>query len=162
VSGHAAGDEEGGGPGDARLYFALLNEVGIVAQLSRALFEAAAPEGVSLPQFTVLNHLARLGDGRAPLAIAKAFQVPKPSMTHTLAALEARGLVETRPHPRDGRSKLVYLTEAGRAMRERCIAVLAPATGRIAAGFPPAEARALLPLLEALRRVMDADRERDE
>jgi hypothetical protein len=39
-----------------RLLFALLNEIGIVAQLARTLFErSGAP--LALPQFTVLNHL---------------------------------------------------------------------------------------------------------
>jgi DNA-binding MarR family transcriptional regulator len=79
-------------------------------------------------------------------------------MTHTLAGLEARGLIETRAHPRDGRSKLVHITEAGREMREACIEGLAPRLHAIAAGFPRDRAAALLPELAELRRVLDANR----
>jgi DNA-binding MarR family transcriptional regulator len=153
-------DGAGGGAGREHLYFALLNEASIVAQLARALFEASATGDVSLPQFGVLNHLVRLGDGRTPHAIAAAFQVPRPSMTHTLGLLEARGLIAMRGNPRDGRSKLVHLTPAGRAAREAAIAGLAPALARIAAAFPPERAEALLPLLSGLRAVLDADRDR--
>jgi DNA-binding MarR family transcriptional regulator len=143
---------EGEGAG---VVFALLNEASIIAQLARAQFEAVAPGGLTLPQFSVLNHLVRLGDGRSPHEIARAFQVPRPSMTHTLGLLEAAGLVAMRANPRDGRSKLVHLTPAGRAAREGAITALGPATARIEGAFGRARAAALLPELAALREVMD-------
>jgi DNA-binding MarR family transcriptional regulator len=141
-----------------RQWFEIFNEVGIIAQLTRTLFEGAQTDGLTLPQFTVLNHLVRLGDGKAPLDIARAFQVPKPSLTNTLAGLEARGLIETRPHPKDGRSKLVHLTEAGQARRVAAIAALGPAIARIAAHADRGAVARLLPDLAALRRTLDADR----
>ncbi|MEM9437754.1 MAG: MarR family transcriptional regulator [Pseudomonadota bacterium] len=101
--------------------FELFNEIGIISQLSRAFFEARLPDGMVLPHFSVLNHLVRLGEGRTPVQIARAFQVPKNSMTHTLGGLEARGLIEVRPNPKDGRSKTIWLTEAGRSFREEAI-----------------------------------------
>ena len=62
-----------GTPSTTGAYFALFNEIGIIAQLSRALFEARLPEGIHLPQFAVINHMVRLGDGKTPLALARAF-----------------------------------------------------------------------------------------
>jgi len=141
-----------------RRWFALLNEIGILAQLSRALFEAAQDDGLSLPQFSVLNHLVRLGDGRAPLDLARAFQTPKASMTNTLARLEERGLIETRPHPKDGRSKLVHLTAAGSARRVAAIAAVEADLARIGALAEPEVVERLLPGLAALRRVFDDNR----
>lgn len=141
-----------------RLWFEILNEVGIIAQLSRTLFEAAQADAMTLPQFTVLNHLVRVGDGRSPLDIARAFQTPKASLTNTLAGLEARGLIETRTHPRDRRSKLVHLTAAGAARREAAIAALRGDVAVLASHHSPAELRALLPGLTALRRTLDANR----
>ena len=47
-------------------------------------------------------------------------------MTHTLAGLEKRGLVEMRPNPEDGRSKRVWLTPAGRTFRDRTIRQMGP------------------------------------
>lgn len=140
-------------------YFRLFNEIGIIGQLSRTLLEARLPPGFVMAQFTVLNHLVRMGDGRTPLAIAQAFQVPENSMTHSLAVLEREGLIALRPNPQDGRSKLVYLTDAGRVFRDDVIAAFAPDVARIAAAFPPELVARLLPDLERLRKVLDADRD---
>jgi DNA-binding MarR family transcriptional regulator len=138
---------------------AVFLEVGILAQLSRALFEARLPAGFSLPQFTVLNHLVRVQDGRTPLDLARAFQVPKTSMTHSLAVLERHGLVEMRPNARDGRSKCVFLTDAGRAFRAKALTAIAPDLAALAARFPAARLAEVLPVLTDLRQIMDAQRE---
>lgn len=135
--------------------FAFFNEVGILAQLSRALFEARLPEGFNLPQFTVLNHLVRVKDGQTPLALARAFQVPKTSMTHSLAVLERAGLIDLRPNARDGRSKCVFITEAGRAFRQTAIDSLGPDMVAIATEYPVDRLAPLLPVLAELRQVMD-------
>lgn len=140
---------------------AFFQEVGILAQLSRALFEARLPEGFNLPQFTVLNHLVRVKDGRTPLELARAFQVPKTSMTHSLAVLERHGLVETRPNVRDGRSKCVWLTDQGRAFRLAALQGLGPDMQALAARFPADRLAVCLPVLADLRQVMDAMRDPD-
>jgi len=140
-------------------YFRLFNEIGIIGQLSRSLLEARLPPGFVMAQFSVLNHLVRVGDGRTPLAIAQAFQVPKNSMTHSLTVLEREGLIEIRRNPEDGRSKLVYITDAGRKFRADTIDALAPDIARISAAFPPGFVARLLPDLERLRKFLDADRD---
>jgi DNA-binding MarR family transcriptional regulator len=141
--------------------FAFFNEVGILAQLSRALFEARLPPGFNLPQFAVLNHLIRVKDGQTPLALARAFQVPKTSMTHSLAVLEREGLVEMRPNAKDGRSKCVFLTEAGRSFRQTAIESLMPDMAAITAAYPADRIAAALPTLSELRQVMDRMRDSD-
>jgi len=141
-------------------YFRLFNEIGIIGQLSRTLLEARLPPGFVAAQFSVLNHLVRVGDGRTPLAIAQAFQVPKNSMTHSLVVLEREGLIEIRRNPQDGRSKLVYITDKGRKFRADVIDALAPDIARIAAAVPPEFVARLLPDLEILRKFLDADRDR--
>ena len=95
-------------------YLRLLNEIAIIGQLARTLLEARLPPGFVAAQFSVLNHLVRLGDGRTPLAIAQAFQVPKNSMPHSLNVLQRVGMIEMRKNPQDGRSKLVFITANGR------------------------------------------------
>ena len=138
--------------------FAFFNEIGIIEQLSRAVLEARLPDGLIAPHFTVLNHLSRLGDGRAPSDMARAFQVPKTSLTHTLKGLEERGLIELRPNPADGRSKLVYLTEAGSTLRNNTIASMGPEFQRMAEGFDLDRLTEVLPVLRDLRVFMDQDR----
>jgi DNA-binding MarR family transcriptional regulator len=146
-------------PADLRAYFALFNEIGILEQLSRAMFEARLPRGVLVSHFAVLNHLIRVGDGRTPLDLARAFQVPKTTLSHTLALLEGRGWIEMRPNPDDKRSKQVWITAAGRTFRDEAIASLAPDLAAIAAAFPPAELALLLPRLAALRAHLDRARD---
>jgi DNA-binding MarR family transcriptional regulator len=142
-------------------FFAFFTEVGILAQLSRAVFEARLPEGFTLSQFTVLNHLIRVKDGRTPLELARAFQVPKTSMTHSLAVLERHGLIRVEANARDGRSKCVWLTEAGRAFRQAAVAGMVPDMAAIAARFPVGRISETLPALADLRQVMDRMREAD-
>jgi DNA-binding MarR family transcriptional regulator len=143
------------------IFFALFTEVGILAQLSRALFEARLPDGFTLSQFTVLNHLVRVRDGRTPLDLARAFQVPKTSMTHSLAMLERHGLIRLEPNARDGRSKCVWITDAGRAFRADAIAGMVPDMAGLAARFPAERVAPMLPVLGDLRKVMDAMRDAD-
>jgi DNA-binding MarR family transcriptional regulator len=147
-------------PETTGLFFSLFNEIGIIEQLARAQLEARLPEGLITPHFTVLNHLVRVQDGRTPLDLARAFQVPKTSMTHTLAGLEALGLVEMRPNPEDKRSKQVWLTEAGRSLREGAIAALVSQFADLAREFPAERVAAMLPALIELRQIMDARRGR--
>lgn len=143
---------------DTALWFRVLNEVGIIDQLATALFEARLPAPFLVSHFSVLNHLVRVADGRTPLELARAFQVPKTTMTHTLAGLERGRLVEMRPNPEDGRSKRVWLTDAGWRFREDAIASLAPDVARLGTRLDRERLTALLPALEALRRVLDEDR----
>lgn len=143
---------------DPAIYFALLNEIAIIAQLSGSLLERRLPKGFLVSHFAVLNHLSRLGDGRTPLEIARAFQVPKTTMTHTLQGLEKAGLIGFAPNPKDGRSKCVTLTEAGRDFRDASVAALGPDIERIARDFPPERIAGLLPALADLRAWLDRDR----
>jgi DNA-binding MarR family transcriptional regulator len=143
---------------DPPLYFRLFNEIGIIDQLATALFQARLPEGLLVSHFAVVNHLARGRDGASPQDIARAFQVPKATMSHTLSVLGRHGLVELRPHDRDGRMKTVWLTAAGRRFRAEAIAALTPDMDRVAAAFGRDWAEETVHRLEALRVWLDADR----
>ncbi|MEM9032743.1 MAG: MarR family transcriptional regulator, partial [Pseudomonadota bacterium] len=100
----------------------------------------------------------RLGDGKTPLALARAFQVPKTTMTHMLSVLERHGFIRVARNPEDGRSKCVFLTDAGRAFRAEAIARLAPDLAVMAKDIPPKTIEALLPGLEEIRRYLDTHR----
>lgn len=139
--------------------FSFFNEIGIIAQLSRAAMEARLPKGLTLPHFSVINHLIRVKDGQTPLALAKAFQVPKTTMTHTLSGLLDHGLVDMRPNPKDGRSKTVWLTEAGRQFRETAIRSIDPDMSAIKSAIPEEKITEILPLLAEVRIFMDAYRD---
>lgn len=144
---------------DPSVFFEVFNEIGIIEQLSRAILEARLPHGLIAPHFAVLNHLTRVSDGRTPMEMARAFQVPKTTMTHTLKGLEQHGLVETRPNPEDGRSKRVWLTGKGRGVRADTIAALGPDFAKLADEFDVSQLVEIRPVLTALREYLDAARD---
>ena len=154
-------DTSNSGQNQMPLYFQFFNEVGIIEQLSRAMMEARLPAGFLMTHFSVLNHLIRVGDGRTPLAIASAFQVPKTSMTHTLAGLEKAGLVAMKPNPKDGRSKQVWLTEKGKNFRMAAIEQLSGDMFDFKNTFPPNKIAPMLPLLAEIRAYLDKLRDPD-
>lgn len=110
--------------GSADEVFGFFTEIGIINQLSTAMFAKSLPDGVHPSHFSILNHLARMGDGKTPMRIASAMQVSKNTMTHSLKVLQDRGYIDVQPDPEDGRGKRVYLTETGRAFREGAIALV--------------------------------------
>ncbi|MGI9415071.1 MAG: MarR family winged helix-turn-helix transcriptional regulator [Hyphomicrobiales bacterium] len=146
-------------PPDDPLLFRFFNEIGIIEQLARARFERGLPHGLTLSQFKVLNHFARLGGEKSPLSLARAFQVTNGAVTNAVQKLEAKGFVETRPDPDDGRGKLVRLTDAGRAARDDAIATLRPVFPLLHSAFSDAEFAAVLPFLERLRKFLDDNRD---
>ncbi|MEL6517633.1 MAG: MarR family transcriptional regulator [Pseudomonadota bacterium] len=140
-------------------FFGFFNEIGIIEQLSRALMEARLPDGFLISHFSVLNHLIRVKDGQTPLVLARAFQVPKTTMTHTLAGLEKAGLVEMRPNPGDKRSKCVWITPHGRAFRDQAIAGLVPDVQRLSGRIDAQRLAKLVPALAEVRKALDSDRD---
>jgi DNA-binding MarR family transcriptional regulator len=141
-----------------RLYFRMFNEIGIISQLSSNRLERVLPPGMSIAQFSLLNHLVRLGGAWAPSRLARAFQVTKGAMTNTLQRLEAKGLIRVTADPDDARGKLVEITDAGRRMREKCIRATGTAMSDIVKLVPTDDVGAVLPFLEHLRKTLDEGR----
>ncbi|MEM7643426.1 MAG: MarR family transcriptional regulator [Pseudomonadota bacterium] len=121
--------------------------------------EARLPDGVLLPHFSLVNHLVRVRDGQTPLDMARAFQVPKTTMSHMVSVVAKRGWVDLRANPEDGRSKRVWLTEAGRAFREEAIAAIGPELAEIGAVLKPQAQENMLRHLKTLREFLDAQRD---
>ena len=114
----------------------------------------AQPEGeLTLPETSALARLDRGGPTTAT-ALAKLEQISPQSMGATLAALEARGLVERRPDPADGRRAVISATEAGlQALRNRRNARTEQLAQALSAEFTRSELRQLMaavPLIERL------------
>lgn len=111
--------------------FLFFTEVNAVAQLAETAFERVMPADMTMAQFSVLDHFIRTkAETRGPAELARHLKVTKATMTSTLQRLEAKGLVMIAPDPADKRAKKVSLTTAGVAMREDCVAGLAPEFAR--------------------------------
>lgn len=136
--------------------FQLFTEIAIINQLAQAGFASVLPKGMTIAQFTVLNHFIRLGhDQQSPAQLASAFQITRPTMTSTLARMEKAGLVAIRPDPEDGRAKLVSVTAAGEKMRELCLQRLAGPLADADAVLSRETLAQLLPLLQDVRAKLD-------
>lgn len=140
------------------LSFQLLNEVGIIGQLSGNLAGRLLAPALNLSQFTVLNHFARLGGERPLVQLAGAMQVTKAAMTNTVARLQAKGLLQVRPDPADGRSKLVSLTDAGLAARQAAVARLGQGLAPLHGVVDAAALTDALAVLRQLRQWFDQNR----
>lgn len=142
-------------------YFAMFVEVGIINQIGTAFLEARLPKGLLVSHFGVVSHLIRGYDGATPLELARAFQVAKTTMTHTLTGLEKHGFVELRRNPDDGRSKQVWLTFAGRQFCQGAVEKMAPLFLKLAERFSPDQVAAVLPGLMQFRAVIDQLRDEE-
>ncbi len=138
--------------------FGFFTEIGIINQLSTALFAKTLPDGVHPSHFSILNHLARRGDGKPPLRIASAMQVTKNTMTHSLKVLQNQGYIDVQPDPSDGRGKLVFLTETGRSFREEAIAQVSAMIRDVIGEDQIAIMRRIHDDLEQMRQHLDDNR----
>ena len=146
-------------PLDDPTLFRVLNEIGIIEQLSRNAFERVMPDGLKLSQFSILNHFVRLGGARSPVELARAFQISKGAMTNTLQKLEAKGFVDVHADPKDGRGKKVSITPAGRKAREEAVRALHPQIQDLEHRVNMTAVKDLLPVLTRLREILDRARD---
>ena len=86
---------------------------GVISTLTRRLREQAHAEDLTGSQKSVLIRLEQ-GGSATVTALACAEGVRPQSMSATVAALEAAGLVSRTPDPNDGRQTLLFLTPACR------------------------------------------------
>ena len=111
------------------------------------------PGELSLPERSALARLDR-GGPATPSALARLEQITPQGMGATLATLEARGMVERRPDPQDGRRAVMSLTETGRqALADRRNVRTEQIAQALSADFSRAELAQLMaaaPLIERL------------
>jgi DNA-binding MarR family transcriptional regulator len=150
--------DEAAPPGDDPLAFQVLNEVGILSQLSSNLAARLLAPGLNLSQFILLNHFSRLGGDHSLVQLAGAMQVTKAAMTNTVARLQAKGLLSVQPDPLDGRGKRVSLTPAGLAARQQAVQQLGQGLAAMGSAVSPQDLTAALVALRKLRVWFDNNR----
>lgn len=122
--------------------------VGIVGRLSRVsqrvtddLVALYRQFGLSEGEFDILATLRRLGaaDAPTPTALADATMVTKGAVSKRLDALETKGLVEREQDTRDGRGRVVRLTDAGRTLIDEAMPAHLDNERRILAALPASD-----------------------
>ena len=124
-----------------------------VATLVRRVRQVPIEGGLTMPERQALSRLDRFGSATSS-ELAREAQITAQAMGATLSALQARGLVERRPDPADGRRVILSVTDAGRQqLQEKRNARTELLAGVLSRTFTQAELRqlaAVTPLLERL------------
>ncbi|MEO6793343.1 MAG: MarR family transcriptional regulator [Mycobacterium sp.] len=110
------------------------------------------PYDLSFSRFELLRLLAFSRSGALPITKASdRLQVHVTSVTHAIRRLEVAGLVERLPHPTDGRTTLVSITDRGRST---VAAATASLNTEVFAdiGMSAQESRTLSKVIDTLRR----------
>jgi DNA-binding MarR family transcriptional regulator len=92
--------------------------------ISNVFAERMAVYGLKQADFSVLSLLAH-NPGATSRELCVTLDILPPNLVSLVATLDSRGLIERRPHPRDGRAVGLHLTAAGRKLvREAELAVV--------------------------------------
>lgn len=114
--------------------------------LRREVEELARPAGLTHTQWSALA-VIRHFPGMMPSQLEPILMIERPSVTSLINGLERRGLIVRRPNPQDGRSKRIYLTEAGLKLAEDTAHFTAVVEQTVKDGLTPDEFAALKALL---------------
>lgn len=124
-----------------------------IGLLLRRLRQIPTGDELTLSESAALARLDRGGPATSA-ALARAEQISPQSMGATLAALEARGLIQRAPDPEDGRRMILSATEAGlQVLGDRRNARTEQLARALSSGFSRSELDQLMaaaPLLERL------------
>lgn len=85
--------------------------------LRREVEELLRPLGITHTQWSALS-VIRQFPGITPSQLEHILMIERPSVTSLMNGLEARDFIVRKNHPQDGRSKQIYLTDAGLKMAE--------------------------------------------
>jgi len=137
------------------LAVSLFSEILAADQLLRNRLTRVLPKGMEISHFSVLSHLAFVGDERAPAQLAHTFHVTRGAMTNTLNKLEWAGFIHIRPDWDDARRKKVAISPAGRRARDEAISAIAPMINKVVNELGNDNVRAILPVLRDLRTKLE-------
>ncbi|MFJ1601821.1 MarR family winged helix-turn-helix transcriptional regulator [Streptomyces sp. NPDC088253] len=107
-------------------------------------------QGMSLTTAAALNRLEREGPIRLT-ALAAAEGIAQPSMTVLVQRLEAQGLATRVGHPKDGRVRVVAITDAGRELMAQRRRAQTARVADLLAALPEQDVQALQ---EAMRTAL--------
>jgi DNA-binding MarR family transcriptional regulator len=119
-----------------------------MAEASEAAFQR---HGVRSGQQWILRRLWD-EDGQTPGEIARQLELSTPTVTKAAMRMEAAGLIDRRPDPRDARLVRLFLSERGRALEKTIAEEMAQLARRSLATLSEDEVRALVAALVAIRR----------
>ena len=131
----------------ARVWFRLIR---LQTRISLAITDRVRELGLSLPQCDVLTTLTER-EGVSQQELAERLYVTKGNISGLIDRLEAAALVERRSIAGDKRSHAIYLTDNGRILAEKGIAVQRSFVAKTLGRLPPDQLATLDHLLVMTR-----------
>lgn len=119
------------------------------SQISTVFSDRMAPYGLKQVDFSVLSLLAH-NPGATSRQLCATLDILPPNLVNLIAALDSRGLIERRPHPRDGRAVGLYLTSAGEKLTREAEQAVQQAELDASARLNSRERETLIRLLQRL------------
>ncbi len=95
-------------------------------------------------------------DGLTPGEIARRLELSTPTVTKAAMRMEAAGLIDRRPDPKDARLIRLFLSERGRALEKTIAEEMAQLSSRALATLSEEESKALVHALTSIRRNLQA------
>lgn len=83
--------------------------------IAAKFYECMAPFGLTQAEYSVLALLST-NAGATSRQLCATLEILPPNFVSLIGGLDKRGLVERRPHPRDGRAIGLHLTSAGETL----------------------------------------------
>src|SRR5687768_13610746 len=113
--------------------------------------ERMAPYRLRPVDFSVLSLVVH-NPGITSRQLCTALGILPPNLVHLVGALEKRGLIERKPHPRDGRATGLHPTAAGRKLMREAEQTAAGLEQEVAGRLTAGEHKTLLRLLRKVYR----------
>ncbi len=132
-----------------------------VSRMRKTLIDQIlGPHGITRSQWWVLANLARHSDrSMSQVELGRVLDMKKVSVGELLTRLEASGYISREPSPKDGRAKLVQLTDKGRDALQAMTDLALPTNERIHDGISAADletaTRVLRQMKTNLRAIFD-------
>jgi DNA-binding MarR family transcriptional regulator len=108
--------------------------------------EALGSIGLTPALFALLNVLG-VREGAIQQELGSAMGIDRSTMVSLLDELEAPGLAERRPHPKDRRAREIWITPNGRRLLEQARRMARQVEDEVLGGLSAEERRQLLELL---------------
>lgn len=130
----------------------------LTKEFARALQARASGLGFSAGQFPILVELWE-EDGLTQKQLLERVDVEQATMANTLSRMERDGLIERKPHPKDRRAQLVFLTPKAHDIKDGAISAMCAADDVLMQGLKRFEKELML---EFMRNALDNIRTLDK
>jgi DNA-binding MarR family transcriptional regulator len=127
-------------------------------QRHTALFAQLMPDNLTPTQFSSMVRLQELGPLSQNL-LGRHITVDAATIKGVVDRLASRGLVQSTPHPTDGRRTLISLTPHGEATIQECTAVALRISAETLAPLSPKQQGLMVRLLAELAQQPEGDEE---